>query len=57
LGQVDLYADTTTDNLLELEHHVGFTTSACELWKLATANTVLPCTQFSLRCQNKPSTT
>ena len=32
-GQVD----TTTDNLLELEHHTAFKNWADDLWKLATA--------------------
>jgi len=36
-GQVDLYDDTTTDNLLKLEQHTGFRSWADELWKLATA--------------------
>jgi len=30
-AQVDLNVDTTTDSLLELEHHTGFTNSAYEL--------------------------
>ena len=29
--RIDLYVDTTTDNLLELEHHAGFTNLAYEL--------------------------
>ena len=37
IGQVDLYDDITTDNLLELEHYTGFKNWADELWKLATA--------------------
>ena len=36
-GQVDLYGDTTTDNFLKLERHVGLKDWADELWKLATA--------------------
>jgi len=41
-GQLDLYFDTTTDNLLELEHHTQAVQHwAVELRKLATANKVL----------------
>jgi len=34
-GQVNLYVDTTTDNLLELKHHTGFTNLSRWIMKLA----------------------
>jgi len=41
-GQLDLYLDTTTDNLLELEHRTqALQKWAVELRKLATANKAL----------------
>jgi len=41
-GPLDLYCDTTTDNLLELEHRTqALQNSAVELRKLATANKAL----------------